>query len=354
LLIPGNPGGQAQLNISATDPLLAPVFPNILPTNNLTFRAGAIQFFQEDFQAPLIHQYDMIVEREIFDNTVVSASYIGSLGRNLPTFIDQNLARTGTFTTFSIVGGPNAGETFTLPQTNVANAAFAQLTRIESSVTSEYNALVLQANRRFNKGLQFQASYTFSRSTDTNQNSATFTQNNSPLDVFDRSYDNGPSNFDRRHKFVVSAVYAPNLYKGSSSFYNYLLNGWSIAPIYTTYSGAPYDGTVSGTVSGRNLNGTNGDNRFPLLRRNAFRLPSIHNFDLRLSKRFRLTERYNLEFLAEGFNVLNRTHVFGVESTLYTRSGNVLTFNPNFGQITGTDSTLYRERQIQFAARFQF
>ncbi|MDQ3322386.1 MAG: hypothetical protein M3525_08150, partial [Acidobacteriota bacterium] len=61
-----------------------------------------------------------------------------------------------------------------------------------------------------------------------------------------------------------------------------------------------------------------------------------------------------LELLAEGFNVFNRTNVFGVNSTLYARSGNTLTFNPNFGQVTGADSTLYRERQIQFAARFQF
>lgn len=356
----GNPGGQAQLSVPTTittggvttvNPL-APVFPNVIPTNGLTFAAGAIQFFQEDFQAPLIHQYDLIVEREIFDNTVVSASYIGSLGRNLPTFIDQNLVRTGASATFTIVGGPNNGQTFSLPLATRANTTFQQLTRIESSVTSEYNALVLQANRRFNRGLQFQASYTFARSTDTNQNSATFTQNNSPFDVFDRSFDNGPSNFDIRHKFVVSAVYAPSLYDGSNSFYNYLLNGWQIAPIYTYYSGRPFDGTVSGT----SLNGTNGDNRFPLNSRNAFRLPSIHNLDLRLSKRFRFTERYNLELLAEGFNVFNRTHVFGVNSTLFNRTAgtNNLVFNPDFGSVTTTDSTLYRERQIQVAARFQF
>ncbi|CAN5445178.1 TonB-dependent receptor [soil metagenome] len=359
----GNPGGQAQVRIApatitncfpivqtATTPC-SPVFPNLLPVSSLTFRAGSIQFFQNDFQAPLIHQYDVILERQIAKNTVASVSYIGSLGRNLPTFVDQNLVQTGTSTTYSIVGGPNDGQTFTLPQRTRANTAFQQLTQIQSSVTSEYNALVLQVNRRFTQGLQFQASYTLAKSTDTNQNSATFTQNNSPLDIFDRSFDAGPSNFDIRHKFVVSAVYAPNPYKGSeSSFYNYLLNGWSIAPIYVIYSGRPYDGNVSGT----SLNGTNGDNRFPLNSRNAFRLPSIQNLDLRLSKRFRFTERYRLELLAEGFNVFNRTHVFGANTTLYARSGTVLTFNPLFGSVTTTDSTLYRERQIQFAARFQF
>jgi hypothetical protein len=75
---------------------------------------------------------------------------------------------------------------------------------------------------------------------------------------------------------------------------------------------------------------------------------------VRLSKRFKFTERYNLELLAEGFNVLNRTHIFNVNTIQYTRSGNILNFNPSFGQVTGTDSTLYRERQIQFALRFQF
>jgi hypothetical protein len=67
------------------------------------------------------------------------------------------------------------------------------------------------------------------------------------------------------------------------------------------------------------------------------------------------------------FNVANRTHVFSQNSTLYARNTNcfntngMTTNNPNglcrttqFGEVTGTDSTLYRERQVQFAARFQF
>lgn len=362
----GNPGGQAQLSLPATDPL-APVFASIIPTDNLAFRAGAIQFFQKNFQAPLINQYDVILEREIASNTIASISYIGSLGRNLPTFVDLNFARCTVVSSicpvvtnnFILNNGPNAGQTFTLPYyARVSgNNAFTQ---IQSTVRSQYDALVFQANRRFTAGLQFQASYTLAKSTDTNQNSATFTQTNSPYDLFDRSYDSGPSNFDVRHKFVVSAVYAPTIFKGStSSIYNYLLNGWSIAPIYSFYSGRPYDGTVSGA----SLNNSNGDNRLPINSRNAFRLPSLQNLDLRLSKRFRFTERYNLELLAEGFNVFNRTQIFGVNSALYNRgtstivngvSTTPLNFNTAFGEIISTDSTLFRERQIQFAARFQF
>jgi hypothetical protein len=205
--------------------------------------------------------------------------------------------------------------------------------------------------------LQFQASYTLAKATDTGQTSAAFPATNSPLDVSDRSFDSGTSNFDVRHKVVISAVYAPTIYKGdANSIYNYLLNGWSIAPIYVFYSGRPYDGGVSG----QSLNLTFGDNRLPIIERNSFRLPNVQNLDIRLSKRFRFTERYNLELLAEAFNVTNRTNVFNVNTTLYIRgtapAGQAipLNFNPSFGQVTGADSTLYRERQIQFAARFQF
>ena len=401
LLNTGNPNGQFQITASSatttncfpvvttSSQLCGPVFPNI-PTaspallSSATTPPGAIQFFHKGFQAPLINQYDLILEREVAKNTVVSISYLGSLGRSLPTFVDQNYNSTPLSTrTFTINGGPFAGQTFTSPNYNrvigTVNATTGvvtgqAITEIQSSVKSEYNALVLQANRRFTNGLQFQASYTLAKSTDTNQNSATFTLTNAPLNLFDRSFDAGPSSNDVRHKFVVSAVYAPTIYKGgTTSVYNYLLNGWSIAPVYAFYSGRPYDATVS---AGTGLNNTSGDARLPIIGRNAYRLPSLSNLDVRLSKRFKFGESYNLELLAEGFNVFNRTQVFGVNTQIYTLAtstvttplgscltgtpANTLCFNqqsdgtPIFQQVTGTDSTLYRERQIQFAARFQF
>lgn len=362
LLRTGNPRGQGQVSIAPS--ATSPVFPSVLQNNNQTLAAATIQFFQSDFQAPTIYQYDLVFERQIAKNTVVSASYLGSKGRNLATFVDVNLAPTGASTTFTVYGGGFDGQTFSLPQFTRANTALPSLLREENAIRTEYNALVLQANRRFTNGLQFQASYTLAKSTDNGQNSLITTSIfNQPLNVFDRSLDEGPSNFDVRHKFVVSAVYAPELYKGdSNSFYNYLLNGWSIAPIYVFYSGIPFSGTT-----GTSLNGTNGSNRFPLVGRNSNRNPNLWNVDLRISKRFRFAERYNLEFLAEGFNIFNRTQVSGLNFTQFTRSTNcasingTVTNNPNglcsvpaFGSVFSTDSNNFRERQIQFAARFQF
>ncbi|MBA3769992.1 MAG: TonB-dependent receptor, partial [Blastocatellia bacterium] len=326
----GNPGGQSQVTFSPTvtsgpnqiPNVTAPIFPLVLPQSAITFGSGGIQYFDRNFQAPRIHQYDFIFEHQIMRNTVISASYIGSLGKNLPTFFDLNFQRTGQ-TAFNVVGGPFDGQNFTLPLYGrvIGGTNGPALTRIQSTVESEYNALVFQANRRFTDGLQFQMSYTLAKSVDNNQNSATFTQTNSPYDILDNRYDKGPSNFDRKHKFVASAVWAPTFYKGSkSSFYNYLLNGWSIAPILAIYSGSPYSGNVNTT-----LNGTNGGNFLPIAGRNSFRLPVLRNLDIRLSKRFRLTETMNLELLAEAFNAFNSTHVFGVATGLYTRSGTTLT-----------------------------
>ncbi len=75
---------------------------------------------------------------------------------------------------------------------------------------------------------------------------------------------------------------------------------------------------------------------------------------MRVSRRFQLRENMRFEVLAEGFNLFNRTQVTGVSSTLYTLSGSTLTANTGFGSTTQADSTLFRERQIQLGARFEF
>jgi hypothetical protein len=348
----GNPGGAGTVALSSTA-AAAPVFPNILAPNTVSLGQAGIQFFQPDFQSPLINQYDVILERQIASNTAVSISYVGSLGRHLPTFVDMNFVPTGASTLFTISGGPRNGQTFVLPQyarPTGAGTVNVALTQIRSDVSSQYDALVFQANRRFTDGLQFQASYTLAKATDTNQNSSIFPVANATLDPYDRRYDAGTGNNDVRHKVVVSAVYSPTWFKGNNnSFENYLLNGWTVSPIVTYYSGKPFEGFVG------SLNGTSGATRLPIDPRNGFRLPSIFNTDLRLSKRINFTERYNLELIAEGFNIFNRTQVFQENNTLYSRSGNTLTYQGAvFGAVTSTDSFNYRERQIQFAARFHF
>jgi hypothetical protein len=372
----GNPAGQLSASVAATS-ATSPIFPNVIPPPT-SFSTVAIQYFAPNFAAPQIYQGDLVFERQIGQNTVISASYLVSLGRRLPTFLDRNLANPGSTTrTFNIpsvnpvTGAPNGpfgGQSFTVPFFNGArpNPAFGAITEISSTVKSEYNGLVLQLNRRLTKGLQYQTNYTFSRATDTGQISQTFTTTNVPFNVFDATSEAGLSNFDVKHKFVVSAVWVPgemfNL--GDSAVGRAIFNGWTISPVVQLYSGRPFTpivtGAAGGTVSGT-LTGSGGSTIFPLVRRNSFRQPSVKNVDLRVSRRFRFTETMNLEFLADFFNLLNSTQAGAVNTTIYTvgtgvNSTNLLYQPSTFNQITdaGGGSSFYRERQIQFAVRFEF
>src|SRR5262249_33066151 len=269
--------------------------------------------------------------------------------------------------TFPFVGGPFDGQSYTVALFPTARplTTYGALTEINSKVKSEYNALVLQANRRFSHGLLLLANYTLSKAKDTLQDSTTFTATNTPFNVFDPGADNGRSKFDRRHKFVFSAVYAPRV-KLNNKFATAVLDGWSIAPIYQVFSGIAYEGGVSGSNPGGAgaLNRSGGQNRlFGLVDRNAFTGPTQDVFDLRLSRRFYLKEKANLEFLGEVFNLPNTLLVTGVNSTMYSLNSTIipvihpvptLDFNAPFGTVTQADSTLFRERQIQIGIRFQF
>jgi outer membrane receptor protein involved in Fe transport len=362
----GNPGGQNQVTISPTNSA-APVFPNILTT--APAGTTAVQFFRPGYQAPMIHEADVVIEREIARNTVVSASFLVSVGKHLPYFIDTNLNAPTTTRTYTVVGGPFDGQTYTVPYFTGArpDPNFAAKTVITDTVDSKYFGFVVQANRRLTNGLQFQTSYTLSSARDNGQSSTTFTTTNLPFNAFDQSGEWARSTFDRRHKFVASVVYNPKFFDdGDSKVGRTIFNGWTIAPIFTAYSGAPFTAVQAGSAStaappagfGSNtaggVNGSGGSTRFALLPRDAFTMPRIINTDLRLSRRFHLKESMNLEALVEGFNIFNRTQVTNVNSTIYTASGTTLTFNPSFLQVTEAGGTLFRERQIQFAVRFEF
>ncbi len=349
-----------------------PIYPNLLPSSNPP--VGAIQFFSDKFQLPQIHQWDFIFEREIARNTVVSVSYLGSFGNSLPNFVDTNLPAPARTVGVPIVGGDFNGQTYVTPifVGPRPNTAFAQLTEVRSDVFSKYHALVLQGNRRLTDGLQFQTSYTLGRAQDNGQSSVTFTTNNLPFNAFDQAGEDGLSNFDRRQKFVASVVYNPNPFDSGAA--KHIFNNWTIAPILNAFSGQRITGNLSGSISptafgfssnttpGGGNNGSGGSSRFAHLPRNAFKQPNIWFVDLRLSRRFSITESTKLELLAEAFNLFNRTQVTGVNTTIYnyattgcpTGFGQCLVANAPFRTTTGADSTLFRERQVQLAARFEF
>ena len=362
--------GQAVSSVAATS-AASPIFPNIL-TSAPPGTAG-VNFFRDGYQNPLIHQGDVIVEREIARNTVISASYLFSFGKYLTTFVDTNLNPPTGSRTVNILNGPLAGAQWTFPTFlgSRPNTSFGNILEIRDSVNTKYHALVLQANRRLTDGLQFQTSYTLSRAQDNggSQSSSTFTPGFSALfNPFDSLGENGLSPYDRRHKFVASVVYNTDFASLRDSFGGRILNGWTIAPIVNMFSGfrytpvtnsfSPPSATFGSTPAG-GLNGSNGSLRFALLPTGAFHAPSTKYVDLRVSRRFTIKENAKIELLAEGFNIFNRTQVTGINNRMYVVSASGTQLVANFDPTFGTPSDLsngffFRERQIQLAVRFEF
>lgn len=353
------------INPATTPAASLPIFPTTLtaPPVGGTVTPNIV-VFSRNLASPQIHQADLVIERQISHNTVVSASFLVSLGRRLPTYLDRNLNQPGQ-RTFTFSGGPRNGQQVTVPFffTPRPDTRFGAITEIASVIKSEYEAMVLQANRRLSKGLQFQINYTWSRATDNGQSSQTFTATNAPLNPFDLSLDRGRTSFDVPHKFTASAVWTPTPFREDQKVGRALFNGFSIAPIVIAASGPPYSATtsgnpslgVSGSITGSGSFATGGNFTYlPFLGRNSFRQPSIVNVDLRVSRRFHIKEDMSLEILAEGFNILNRTQFTSVNTRLYSISGTTLTFDPTFGTLASAGNTLVRERQIQFALRFEF
>ena len=361
--------GQVQFSIApgaaatATTPA-APIYPNVIPTpasianpSGASIPASSIVVLEPNLHLPMIVQGDFVFEREIARNTSVSASYLASRGRFLPAFINKNLAPATQTATLTVASGDFQGQSVTVPVfTSRINPAFNNITEVRGTVESVYHALVLQANRRLTRGLQFQTNYTWSKAVDTGQTSVTFSSTNTPTDPYNLELDRGVTDFNIPHRFVASAVWSPEVNSGNSAV-NAIFDDWTIAPIFTAQSGRPYSPVVTNRPAGAlnaSITGSGGDSYFLPLGRNSFQQPKIWNVDARLSRRFRFTEDTNLEFLIEGFNVFNRTHITNVNDAAFNIVGSTLVPVASFGTDSATGNSIFRERQVQWALRFNF
>jgi len=391
----GSTSGQRQFSFTPTT-AGAPIYPAVFSTPPaITTLPPDIVVFDRTFTLPLIHQVDAIVEWEFMRNTVFSVSYIGSLGRSLPQFLDRNLPTTTAPVTYRVVGGGFDGQTFTINRYTGTrpNTSLARITTISSVVRSKYDAMILQVNRRFTSGLQFQTGYTYAKASDNGQVSQTFTTGNGVLDPNNLALEQARSNFEGRHRFGANAIWQPNYFKDSGPVVRALLSNYTISPIVSVSSGRPYTATVSGNPSGcpSGLGGiicASGTNRVFLhpgnvsVARNAFTQPRTVNVDLRISRRFAIREAMKVEFLVEAFNLFNHLNVTDVNNRLYqigtTTAASftgptglsacpsplsvvgipagtpVLCLDSSFGLANAAGNTLLRERQVQFAVRFQF
>ena len=341
---------------------LAPIYPNTLSTSLPSTAARSVSVYSPNLKNPTIQQADLSVQRDVGWNTIVTASYILALGRELPNYIDINIAPSTATTTYTVSGGKYNGVSFTVPLYSARlNSSFNAITQLTSNINSNYNAGTLQIEHRMNQNLQFQTSYTFSKALDFGQNQTLYGDTNDSFDPFTVRPDYGISLVNCPQKLVGTAVWQPSL-SGDNQFLKAALNGWTASPAWTLQSGLPYSYSISGTNSTittvpgatASINGSGGPNYLQIAGRNSLRLPNIQNVDFRLSRSVPIHEKVNLELVAESFNLFNRKNVTGVNTTAYTASGNTLVYQSIFGAPNAAGNTIYNSRQIQFAARLTF
>lgn len=361
-------------------PILPPTFPSVLGATPTRSSAGlSITTVDPNFQNPQVHEVDIIFERQIFKNTVISASYLFTAAKKLPAFIDLNLPPPTAMKNYRIVGGPDDGTTFTLPfflsygntsTTTRPITNFASIIDLESASKSRYDGLVLQIQRRMTDGLSIQANYTRAKATDFGQQFATFAASFMTVgNPFDLSYDRGPSANNIPNKFVASAVWVPATTFGwaKSGLGKAILGDLQISPIVVVSSGYAISGTIPTTfppsfsTPSNTLFGAGGVLTVPIIR-NKYHRPYTTTTDLRISKRIKFNEHMKLEILLEGFNIFNRANVTGVNTAYLsgitfgaTADTGLLTYNPTFGTTTTlNNTTTLAPRQVQFGAKFHF
>ncbi len=363
----GSPNGQVQATIfPSTNGAIGPIYPNVMSSFAGSLSKPNIIFFPTDARNPMVQEYDLAIERQIAANTMVSISWVGSLGHFLPIAVDTNLPVPTTIN-YLINGGPLNGDLIPVPFFKGTRPlpAFNQVTMIDTRVSSMYNAMVLQFNRRFTHGLQFQSSYTWADSVDNGQGTSPTLSGNAPLDAYNLALDRGPSNFDVRHRAVGSLVWQPEYFDHAAGLAHWLLSGWTIAPIITAQTGLPFSATVTGNPPSGSGNaasgviGAQGSSRVPFLERNSFRYPAVFDTDLRISRAFLFRERVRFELIADAFNLTNHVNYTSLVTQQYTLGGTaatpVLTYSSSFGQLTAANNTnVLVPRQIQLGARISF
>jgi hypothetical protein len=312
-----------------------------------------------------ILQYTASVQQQLAGGAVLTVAYVGSQGRNL-------FLRGITNRITGVVMNPTTGVGTAVRETSVVNGTtvtnrFAEIDTKTSGGNDHYNALDVNLNRRFSRGLTVGAQYVWSHSignTDGSKDARSSSNNYS----FSSEY--GDNISDVRQSFNLSLLYeipfGANKQFGSkaSPLVKGLLGGWQVGTLFNARTGLPIDVEIAraAIVYRNNTTGvittspvvTNGvvmttpvvnvpgggqsrnvarpdlvpgvdpylhnqgwlyinpaafampaPGTFGNLGRNALRGPGISQFDLTLSKKFNLTETKNIEVRAEGYNIFN-------------------------------------------------
>ncbi|HXJ03962.1 MAG TPA: carboxypeptidase regulatory-like domain-containing protein [Candidatus Acidoferrum sp.] len=372
------------------------------PLNSLGIFGLAVP---QHFVVPSTQQWNLTVQRSLGRQWVLEVGYVGTHSVHLRETRDslqsQNATTTNPVNISSSFCNPNPCAITTNTFANAVARSRAQgingyngFQLFANDAYSHYNSLQTTLSRRWGAGY-FQAAYTFSKSTDaTSSGNTAF--NTAFNDESTLKGSRGLSDFDRTHRLAVSYRYDLPFFKSAEGLTHKLLAGWAVSGITIFQSGSPFSvidsgagsaflglgsapGVLTGSLAsgatlssalssgsiGTRIDGYLNPSAFALapllypaqcasdpnfcttgfgnLGRNTFRGPDQQNWDFSLIKNFRFTERQELRFTTDFFNIWNHTN-FANPAFTDVEGG-------NFGKITSTVGT---PRLIQFSLRYAF
>jgi hypothetical protein len=341
-------------------------------------------------------QFSFTIEREIMENTVASIGYIHTHGVDLWAQRDTNTPL-GTVGANGLLtyGTYNAASNSVLPNPR-PNPAYGYLQMADTIADSHYDALNASVNRRFSHGLQFQFSYSFSKSIDDSSGTYGLDGGGAVYNPNNYSQDRGLSNFSRTNNFRLSSVY--NLPYTGHGVVGQVLGGWQTNFVYTYLSGAPFGpATIANRVenapgeSAARPNQIGGCNLYTNVSpeqaasgqawfnvacftpgpvgtygnagRDTIIGPNLWDLDFALQKNWRVTkisEAFAVQFKAEAFNVLNHPSFGYPNATVFNPAlSAAVATNPLAGTVpngaAGTiTSTTSSPRQVQLGLKIVF
>ena len=297
---------------------------------------------------PSVQSWSLTIQRELANNLVLEAGYVGTRGTHLPRNIQLNQADPAR------TGNANLRRPF---------LGYGTISYNENSAVAKYHGLEIGLSRRVTRGLFFEASYTFSKSLGHAEGI--------PLDSRNKNLDFGLTDLDRTHMFSFNYVYELPFFRGRGDALEKVFGGWQFSGITTFQSGTPFTVGQSGDVA--NFGGGTGGQRPDLVgdphegrgqsldryfntaafRRvtqtgrigtapiNAVRGPGLNNFDLSLFKNLYLRENLRFQFGVEAYNLFNHPQFEGVDGGIDSA---------NFGRVTSARDP----RVLQLRAKFSF
>ncbi|HET8922187.1 MAG TPA: TonB-dependent receptor [Candidatus Acidoferrum sp.] len=334
---------------------------------SVPLRPSSLRHINQDIRTAQTQFVSLALERQVARRSILALEYSGAHGIHLYDIAAFNQLGGGqVYLGDPLPGTPIAGTNNVWALTR-ANQQYSGINTRGSNASSHYSALNarFQTQNLYNTGVTLVANYTYSHSTD--DLSSTFSDgtggasngigNLGYLDPRNPRLDWGSSDYDIRHRLVLSPLWTTPWFKSGRGWEGHALGGFTVAGIFTARTGTPFsifdttntlngpsgygipryvpNGSITSFHTGTPV--SVGPNNFTVLTlpvanetpfntalgisdfgpfpanmtgRNAFRGPGAWNLDLAVSKSFALTERMKLEFRAEGFDLFNHHNFY--------------------------------------------